>query len=282
MTLEQIQYFVTSKETQSFSAAAKRLFVSHTSVSRGVSTLESELDVALFVRNHHSLLCTPAGEVFYQHSKELLRQTVLLRDSVAQYRTHLGLRIASIGAYMPSVYTWIRQFRDQHLEITLVMDQGDPHSVGEKLYRGETDLGILFSYSWPEAPNLDSLVLETGTFCALMSPDHPLANRTYLTQEELAECPDLLGINPFQSEQSPSIVRAQSAILQIQAGGGIMILPEHAAAEFGKGCIQVPILGADSTYQVLMGWRTGNKNPAVQVAIDFFGNSQGKPNSSIK
>ena len=43
MTLEQIQYFVTSAETGSFSSAAKQLFVSHSTVSRSVAALELSL-----------------------------------------------------------------------------------------------------------------------------------------------------------------------------------------------------------------------------------------------
>ena len=61
MTLEQLQYFVVSAESGSFSSAAEQLYVSHSSVSRGVSALERELGTPLLVRGKRQLQCTPAS-----------------------------------------------------------------------------------------------------------------------------------------------------------------------------------------------------------------------------
>ncbi len=273
MTLEQIQYFVTSAESGSFSAAAKQLYVSHSSVSRGVGALERELGTLLLVRGQRSLRCTPAGEVFLRQGKEFLQQAVRLKDSVANYRSCQHLQFVSIGVYMPRFYGLLRRFREAHPEIELVMEQTDLVTAVEKLRRGSADLVLSFSYSWPQDAAFDCLMVERGRFCALVSQEHRFSKRPFLTREELADCPELLGENPFRTdhdrpENAPQDI--QSIILQIKAGNGVTVLPEHAAAEFGNGCVQLPIRGPVEEYQLLLGWRRENASAALGAAVAFF------------
>lgn len=273
MTLEQLQYFVVSAESGSFSSAAEQLYVSHSSVSRGVSALERELGTPLLVRGKRQLQCTPAGELILRQGKDMLQQAVRMKDSVARFRPRSRLQLVSIGAYMPRFYALLRDFRQSHPQVELVMEQMDQRTVVEKLRRGEADLGVIFSYSWPQDTDFDSLVVEQGRFCALVPQNHPFSHREFLTRAELADSPELLGENPFSEEpqhRSEAIQDVQSIIMQIKAGDGITVLPEHAAVEFGQGCVQVPICGATDGYQLLLGWRRTNTAPWLMEMIAFF------------
>ncbi len=272
MTLEQIRYFVTSADSGSFSGAAKQMFVSHSSVCRGVSALEKELGVKLFVRGGRELHCTRAGEIFLRQSRALIRQTVQMRDSVARYRERQQLVIVSIGAYMPRFYDLIGSYGTKYPEVDLMMEQVDHLEVVKKLYSGEADIGISFSYSWPEDPALETLPVETGNFCVLVPPKHPFAKKAALTRGELLDCPDLLGENPFRPTGHPDAdsYDIQSIILQIKSGKGITVLPEHAALAFGQGCIQLPICGGIDEYQLLLCWRKENSSDALRRAIALF------------
>ena len=61
-TLRQLEYFVAVGETGSIAAASHRSNVSSPSISAGISQLEKELGLKLFVRNHaQGLTPTPAG-----------------------------------------------------------------------------------------------------------------------------------------------------------------------------------------------------------------------------
>lgn len=74
MELEQLRIFAALCETRSFSAAARRLYKSHSSVSRAVSALERELGVTLALRDRSSFALTPAGEALYRRALPLLRE----------------------------------------------------------------------------------------------------------------------------------------------------------------------------------------------------------------
>lgn len=63
-TLSNLESFVRSAETLSFSAAARRLALTPAAVSRNVAQLERNLGVKLFQRNTRGLRLTEAGERF--------------------------------------------------------------------------------------------------------------------------------------------------------------------------------------------------------------------------
>src|SRR5580704_8818880 len=63
-TLANLESFVRSAETGSFSAAARRLSLTPAAVSRNVATLERNLGVRLFQRTTRKLALTEAGERF--------------------------------------------------------------------------------------------------------------------------------------------------------------------------------------------------------------------------
>ena len=52
MELEQLRIFLAAAEDGGFSPAARRLYISHSTVSRTVAALERELGVQLFVRSN--------------------------------------------------------------------------------------------------------------------------------------------------------------------------------------------------------------------------------------
>ena len=72
MQLEQLEIFVAVARCGSFSAAAKQLYISHSSTSRAVSALEDELGVRLFYRGNRVNGLTAAGETLLEEAVKLL------------------------------------------------------------------------------------------------------------------------------------------------------------------------------------------------------------------
>ena len=82
MELEQLRIFTALCEEGGFSAAARRLYKSHSSVSRAVSALERELGVSLCVRDSRSFAPTEAGQRLYEGARALLKAAGELEQSV--------------------------------------------------------------------------------------------------------------------------------------------------------------------------------------------------------
>lgn len=67
-----ISEFVAVAESRSFTKAAKQLQVSTAQVSRQVARLEQRLDTILLHRTTRAVVVTEAGQLYYQHCRQLL------------------------------------------------------------------------------------------------------------------------------------------------------------------------------------------------------------------
>ena len=73
MDIPSIRTFLTIIETRSFAAAAQRLFVTQSTVSSRIRTLEGALGTRLFDRGKRGASLTPAGHQLQRHAEAMLR-----------------------------------------------------------------------------------------------------------------------------------------------------------------------------------------------------------------
>jgi DNA-binding transcriptional LysR family regulator len=66
----------------SFARASERLFVTQSTVSARIQSLEEQLRCQLFVRNKGGTTLTPAGRNFQKHATTLVRTVELARQDV--------------------------------------------------------------------------------------------------------------------------------------------------------------------------------------------------------
>src|SRR2546430_11795034 len=69
-----LRYFLAVAEAGNFSRAADRLGISQPSVSQQIRDLETALRVRLFQRRGKRVLLSPAGLIFREHARMVLRQ----------------------------------------------------------------------------------------------------------------------------------------------------------------------------------------------------------------
>ena len=72
--LNELQFFLQVSETRSFTAAAKRLGVPKSSVSRAIQRLETRLGVRLVERTTRSVALTEAGEVYLDRCQRVMEE----------------------------------------------------------------------------------------------------------------------------------------------------------------------------------------------------------------
>lgn len=96
-----IEEFVAVAETNSFTAAARKLAVSTAHVSRQVNALEERLGAKLFYRTTRKVSVTAVGSIYYRHCRQLLDGLDEAEQSVTQLQaTPRGkLRLTSAVTY---------------------------------------------------------------------------------------------------------------------------------------------------------------------------------------
>lgn len=121
---EGIEEFVAVTETNSFTAAGKRLGVSTAHVSRQINALEERLGAKLFYRTTRKVTATEVGENYYQHCRQLLDSLEEAEQSVTDLQsTPRGkLRLTCSVAYgdrfiAPLVNTFISQYPELSVQM---------------------------------------------------------------------------------------------------------------------------------------------------------------------
>ncbi len=111
MQIHQLRYALAVAENRSFSAAAKKLFISQPSLSQQIINLEKELGISLFVRHSKSVTLTDAGEQFVKSARRILNETDQLSDLMQKYgrlksgTLHIGLLWIAGYLNLPKILT---------------------------------------------------------------------------------------------------------------------------------------------------------------------------------
>lgn len=119
--LPHLASFIAVVEAGSYSAAARRLGIDKTLLSRRVRTLEDGLGVRLLQRTTRSLAPTEAGRVLFERAMSPLNETVAALSQVADPGRVEGIvRIATFSALTDQLWVpVIETLREQHPDLKL-------------------------------------------------------------------------------------------------------------------------------------------------------------------
>lgn len=85
--LNDMVYFAEVVDQGGFAAAARKLGLPKSTLSRRVAELETQLGLRLLHRTTRKLSLTPAGETYYRHCSALREEAQAAHDAVAQVRS---------------------------------------------------------------------------------------------------------------------------------------------------------------------------------------------------
>lgn len=154
MDIDQTRTFLAIAAHGSFLEAAKRLYVTQSTVSARIQNLESELGAKLFIRNRSGASLTPAGQRFLQHAKSLVLTAEQARYDVglpSRYRAtiRIGGRIALWEGFLPN---WVGWMRKSAPNVSIRSEIGFEEDLMRRLIEGTLDIGVMYTPS--HAPGL--------------------------------------------------------------------------------------------------------------------------------
>lgn len=95
MTFQQLYYLLEVEKTASFSKAAEKLFVTQSTISNAIASIEKEVGGPIFIRGKKALVLTPAGEDILAHAKRICESHKYITTGERPHNTMV--RIGSIG-----------------------------------------------------------------------------------------------------------------------------------------------------------------------------------------
>ncbi|MCI8510593.1 MAG: LysR family transcriptional regulator [Lachnospiraceae bacterium] len=146
MTINQLRYVVEVAKTGSINQAANNLFISHTTLSSAVRSLERELGEAIFVRSSKGVHLTPFGNMFTAHVVPLqvsLEQLNAFSDVGNQRKKTKEFSIASNG--YPFIAKIFRRLREEYPTDRLTLRQYEQNELEIPAYVADriVDLGLI-------------------------------------------------------------------------------------------------------------------------------------------
>lgn len=246
LTIQQLRCFVAVVEEQQFTAAAERLRLAQPSISAQISRLEEVLGVPLIHRTHRPVTPTDAGLELLPLARRVLSDV----DDVVHGVTEVeGLRRGhvAIGA-TPSLATALlphvlARFHHRYPGITITVLERDSDVLVEELESGALDLALVIMPS--SRPTLDDVVLATEQLVALVTRDHPLAERERISIADLRDVPMIMFSEGYDLRHS-TLEAFHAAGLSVRASmDGAEMGSVRAFVRAGLGVALIPSIVAD-------------------------------------
>ncbi|MCR9104592.1 MAG: HTH-type transcriptional regulator CysB [Gammaproteobacteria bacterium] len=193
MKLQQLRYiWEVAHHDLNVSATAQSLFTSQPGISKQIRLLEDELGVEVFARSgKHLTHVTPAGEAILRTAGEVLRKVESIKQVAQEYSNEKKGALSIATTHTQARYALpatIKAFMERYPEVALHMHQGTPMQISELAVDGTVDFAIA-----TEALELFSDLIMMPCYrwnrCVLVPRDHPLAQVSSLTLEEVAQHP---------------------------------------------------------------------------------------------
>lgn len=188
MNFKQLETFYWVTKLNGFSAAAKRLNATQSTISVRISELEHSIGVKLFDRRGSQIKLNPSGEELLPFAAEAIALAGRITRSVGRERTFSGRVRLGVGeivatSWLPSL---IGQIKDAYpaIEFELVVDL--TVNLYQHLQDGALDLAI--GVGRHMAPTITSVSVGSTPMHWVASPSLGL-NGEPLTAEDLAERP---------------------------------------------------------------------------------------------
>jgi LysR family transcriptional regulator, cys regulon transcriptional activator len=193
MKLQQLRYiWEVAHHDLNVSATAQSLYTSQPGISKQIRLLEDELGVEVFSRSgKHLTRITPAGEAILKKAGEILRKVESIKQVAQEFSNERKGTLTIATTHTQARYALppiIGQFIKQYPEVALHMHQGTPMQIAEMAADGTVDFAIA-----TEAMELFSDLIMMPCYrwnrCVVVPKNHPLAQISHLTLEDIAKHP---------------------------------------------------------------------------------------------
>ncbi|MDO6619079.1 MULTISPECIES: LysR substrate-binding domain-containing protein [unclassified Shewanella] len=232
---EGVYEFVAVAETDSFTAAGKRLAISTAQVSRQISQIENRLSTKLFYRTTRKVSLTEEGHIFYRHCRQVIDGLEEAERAISslQNKPQGLIKLTAPVTYgesfvMPIVTDYMQQHPDVEVICELTNRQLD-------LVEGGYDLAIRLGRLPDSSMMAKRLTSREQFVCAAPDYINRFGAPYSLSELSLHNC--LVGSQPHWHFNEGGQARSIKVQGNLQCSSGISLLN---AAIKGLGIVQLP------------------------------------------
>lgn len=192
LKVDWLRCFLAVEEHRSFSVAADSLFMTQSSLSKQIKSLEEELGCQLFDRSTHSIKLTQAGEKIVPHAKWIVGEQDRMLHSLSDLRRISKSKLSLAVPFDMSHFSVTDMIIDFELANPGIIAETHEKSSESRLYMLDNhivDFCIGYREFWKEPDKYVLYPLYQDSLVVVMSKSHPLAE---LTEFNLGERQDVM------------------------------------------------------------------------------------------
>ncbi|MFU2326111.1 LysR family transcriptional regulator [Pseudomonas sp. NFX98] len=186
MEFRQLKYFVAVADAGSLSAAARKVLIAQSALSKQMSALEAELGVTLFHRGNSGISINEAGQVFYEYALGILKQ---MRDAKAAVLPGHGVLTGSIVVALPQSVSPIvalpllQAVGRTYPQVEMQLNEELTGNLVDQLIRGSVDIALFTPTGLPAEVSFTPLIEEDLYLIHRANdPEAPLPGEVTLSQ----------------------------------------------------------------------------------------------------
>jgi DNA-binding transcriptional LysR family regulator len=295
MEMTQLEFFLKVIEEGSFSKAADRVYRTQPAVSIAVRRLEEEIGAPLFDRSQKTPTLTEAGEIVFDHARQILALRDQAQERVRELKTlqhgrvRIGANESTTLYLLPQI---ILAFRQKHPKVKVEITR----HVSAQLPREILDRNIDFALMAfePNDRDLEAFPILRDELVLIMHPKHALAAREAVTIRDLGGESFLAHnvksqsrakvIETFAKHHTPLNISLELATIEtikrfVQLKLGLAFVPRICVREeLERGTLaSVPVRGLTYTRTLFAAHRRhAALSPAVTAFLDVLRESAKK------
>ncbi len=295
ISTRQLRYFVEIAECGSFSAAAERLFIAQSALSRQIKELENQLQTPLFERTARLPRLTAAGEVFFLKARNVLGElhkaaemaTQVGQGQLGTLRLSHSSTVPMSGRLLKGIGSYLQHCPGACMDIVKLSSEAQL----EELAEGRLDIGLLRLPVLRQREGVQIIPLFSEPLLLAVPPQHRLALQPPAAGVDLAQLreeafisiphPQRGGLSYLSAElcmrqgffpKAARVMSRKTTQLQlIQAGFGIALLPESMQDIAPASIRFLPLADTDCQSTIALAYRQ-EPTPLVAQFVEYFRN----------
>ena len=188
MELRQLKYFVRIAETLNFSEASRTLYVTQSTLSQQIKSLEDELGSLLFQRDSHSVTLTESGQMLLPLARQTLMDASSCKEQIKDLQEMLTgeLNIGVTYSFSPILTETVKNFMKEYPGVKLNIQYKNMEELMGLLRRREVDFVLSFKSNRPY-DEIESHNLFEDKLSVIMRKDHALASKSSISIGDLTK-----------------------------------------------------------------------------------------------
>lgn len=299
MNLQQLSHVVEVAKYSSINKAAKNLYISQSTLSKSISSLEKELGITIFTRSRNGIIPTSSGIEFIQQARAVLSQFNQISLFYEERNSPKNIVRVTSGRHTfvtEAIVNFCNLYVKDLSNVKIIVNEKPPQKIYKDILDGTSDIGMVCLCKnninfWKEFFEYYSIHMELLFNCEerlILRGDHPLFSEGNFGFEELKKFPVVQSFEPntdfpnFDTEiellryrEFPKVIRTgeRSVIYGLLQMTNCIFFAttDLCVADFFPGLVSLPMPDALSSIEWGHYVIYSEKRALTKIEKDFIG-----------